>query len=165
MLLEIVGAASVAPGGLSDENPTRAFTGQLPGWLAALTLLAIVLGAISANVLNIYSGAMSFLTLGINLPLTFRRALVAVGSASSGSCWPGPGSATRAASTRASCWSSPTGSVRGSGDVHRPTPAPRPAGRPPVLRPLVPQLGRPVAMLVGIVVSVPLFSNQTEFTG
>jgi len=49
-----------------------------PGWLGDLTLLAIALGAISANVLNIYSGAMSFLTLGIRLPLALRRALVAV---------------------------------------------------------------------------------------
>ncbi len=78
MLLEIVGAASVAPLGITSGNPTAAFTGQLPGWLADFTLLAIALGAVSANVLNIYSGAMSFLTLGIRLPLALRRALVAV---------------------------------------------------------------------------------------
>ena len=37
---------------------------MLPTALAALTLLAIALGAIAANVLNVYSGAMSFLALG-----------------------------------------------------------------------------------------------------
>src|SRR6266699_6544754 len=78
MLFEIVGAASVAPLGITSGNPTAAFTGQLPGWLADFTLLAIALGAVSANVLNIYSGAMSFLTLGIRRPLALRRALVAV---------------------------------------------------------------------------------------
>src|SRR5258708_4098593 len=45
MLLEIVGAASVAPLGITSGNPTAAFTGQLPGWLGDLTLLAIALGA------------------------------------------------------------------------------------------------------------------------
>lgn len=33
----------------------------------------------SANVINIYSGAMSFLALGIQLPLRLRRAIVAFG--------------------------------------------------------------------------------------
>ncbi|HEX3649128.1 MAG TPA: cytosine permease, partial [Pseudonocardiaceae bacterium] len=79
MVLELVGAASVAPlAALTQTNPTAAFTDQLPGWLGDLTLLAIALGAVSANVLNIYSGAMSFLTLGVRLPLALRRALVAL---------------------------------------------------------------------------------------
>jgi NCS1 family nucleobase:cation symporter-1 len=75
-LLEIVGAASatiLTKGGL---NPTAAFTSHLPTWLADLTLLAIALGAISANAINIYSGSMSFLALGINLPSNIRRAIV-----------------------------------------------------------------------------------------
>jgi NCS1 family nucleobase:cation symporter-1 len=42
-----------------------------------LTLVAIALGAISANVLNIYSGSMAFLALEIRLPSNIRRALVA----------------------------------------------------------------------------------------
>jgi NCS1 nucleoside transporter family len=78
LLLEVVGAASatlVAPAG---SNPTEAFTSHLPVVIADLTLFAIALGAISANVLNIYSGAMSFLALGIRLPLSLRRAIVAV---------------------------------------------------------------------------------------
>jgi purine-cytosine permease-like protein len=78
VLLEVVGAASVTAGGTSGSNPTGAFTGQLPPILSSVTLLAIALGAVSANVLNVYSGAMSFLTVGIRFPLTLRRAVVAV---------------------------------------------------------------------------------------
>ena len=81
-LLMIVGAASVCAAtgaGLTSDNPTANFTGLLPGWLDALTLLAIVLGAVAANVLNVYSGAMAFLCLGIDVPLARARAAVAVG--------------------------------------------------------------------------------------
>ena len=46
--------------------------------LADVTLLAIALGAICANALNVYSGSMSFLALGIRLPLSLRRAIVAL---------------------------------------------------------------------------------------
>jgi NCS1 family nucleobase:cation symporter-1 len=45
--------------------------------LADFVLVAIAIGAVCANVLNIYSGAMSFLTLGFRLPLALRRAIVA----------------------------------------------------------------------------------------
>src|SRR4029453_1405159 len=58
------------------ENPTEAFTSHLPGVIANLTLLAIALGAISANAINIYSGSMSFLALGVNVPSGIRRAIV-----------------------------------------------------------------------------------------
>jgi NCS1 family nucleobase:cation symporter-1 len=75
-LLEIVGAASATIATKGDLNPTAAFTSHLPTWLADLTLLAIALGAISANAINIYSGSMSFLALGINLPSNIRRAIV-----------------------------------------------------------------------------------------
>ena len=75
-VLEIVGAASATIATKGDLNPTAAFTSHLPTWLADLTLLAIALGAISANAINIYSGSMSFLALGINLPSNIRRAIV-----------------------------------------------------------------------------------------
>ena len=79
-VLMAVGAASATIGGAAaDQTPTAAFTGHLPGWLAAITLLAIVLGAVAANALNVYSGALAFLTLGITLPLAWRRAIVALG--------------------------------------------------------------------------------------
>jgi NCS1 nucleoside transporter family len=79
VLLEIVGAAAATlTGGSALGNPTGAFTGQLPTALKDATLLAIALGAVAANVLNIYSGALSFTALGIRLPLRLRRAIVAV---------------------------------------------------------------------------------------
>jgi nucleobase:cation symporter-1, NCS1 family len=82
ILLETVGAAaatipSVAKGAF--DNPTGAFTGALPTWLGDLTLVAIVIGGIAANALNIYSGAISFNALGFKLPLSIRRAIVALG--------------------------------------------------------------------------------------
>jgi NCS1 nucleoside transporter family len=79
-LLEIAGAASATVTGVGaiDSNPTGAFTGHLPTFLADLTLLAIALGAVAANVLNIYSGALSFVAMGIKLPLALRRAIVAL---------------------------------------------------------------------------------------
>jgi NCS1 nucleoside transporter family len=78
VLLEVGGAASVTIAGAPSDNPTADFTGHLPTLVADLTLLAITIGAVSANVINIYSGAMSFLALGIRLPLGLRRALIAL---------------------------------------------------------------------------------------
>jgi NCS1 family nucleobase:cation symporter-1 len=78
VVLELAGAASVTAVASPSSNPTSDFTGVMPTWIADLTLLAIAVGAISANVLNIYSGAMSFLAMGIRLPLALRRAIVAV---------------------------------------------------------------------------------------
>jgi len=78
VILEIVGAASVTIPGKVSPNPTEAFTGHLPSVIANLTLLAIALGAVAANVINIYSGAMSFLAMGIRLPLALRRAIIAL---------------------------------------------------------------------------------------
>jgi NCS1 nucleoside transporter family len=77
-ILEIVGAASVTAGGNALGQPTGAFTGHLPTAIADLTLLAIALGAVAANVLNIYSGALSFVAMGVKLPLALRRAIVAL---------------------------------------------------------------------------------------
>src|SRR6202035_3518974 len=57
---------------------TAGFTSHLATPLADITLLAIALGAICANALNVYSGSMSFLALGIRLPLSLRRAIVAL---------------------------------------------------------------------------------------
>ncbi len=74
--LEIVGALS-ATIATKDSNPTTAFTGFMPTWIGKLVLLGIVIGAIGANAINVYSGTMSFLALGIQLPLALRRAIVA----------------------------------------------------------------------------------------
>jgi len=79
VVLELLGAASatlVAPQG---SSPTSAFTHPMPTVIADLVLLAIALGAVSANAINVYSGTMSFLALGFDLPLALRRAIVAAG--------------------------------------------------------------------------------------
>jgi NCS1 nucleoside transporter family len=76
VVLEVTGAAVVTAGG--DAVAPGAFTGLLPTVLAKLTLLAICLGAIAANALNVYSGAMSFMAIGIRLPTREARALVAL---------------------------------------------------------------------------------------
>ncbi|HEY2296867.1 MAG TPA: cytosine permease [Jatrophihabitans sp.] len=82
VLLEVAGAAAIttltpkaATG--AEISPTM-ITDLLPSWLGNLTLLAIFLGAICANVLNIYSGSLSFMALGIKLPTRTARALIAV---------------------------------------------------------------------------------------
>lgn len=75
--LMAVGAASVTIG--SDaESPTDAFTGHLPSAVADLTLLAIAVGAVAANAINLYSGGMAFVTMGFKMSLGIQRALVTV---------------------------------------------------------------------------------------
>jgi nucleobase:cation symporter-1, NCS1 family len=82
-VLEIAGAASATLLG-TNANPTTNFTDPLGTFLGDAVLIGVTIGAVSANVLNIYSGAMSFLTLGIKLKLRVRRALVAVVSGTIG---------------------------------------------------------------------------------
>ena len=77
VVLEIAGAAAATIGQLGN-NPTALFTDPLPGVLQVLVLLGIAIGAVAANVLNMYSGAMGFLTLGIKLALEKRRAIAAL---------------------------------------------------------------------------------------
>jgi len=74
--LEVAGAAIVT-GGQTSVDPSS-FTALLPTAIGKLTLLAICLGAISANVLNVYSGALSFMALGFQVGATRARAIVAV---------------------------------------------------------------------------------------
>ena len=106
-VLEIVGAAAgtavTDAGVFLGDNPTGVFTGLLPSVLADFTLLAIALGAVAANALNIYSGALSFTALGVRLPLHIRRAIVALGFGAIGFflAWSALGNAEP--STRTSC--------------------------------------------------------------
>src|SRR5260370_32113 len=79
-LLEIVGAAvGTAVGAGNALAGPGGVTSLLATPLADLTLPAIALGAVSANVLNIYSGALSVTAIGIKLPLALRRAVVGLG--------------------------------------------------------------------------------------
>ncbi len=80
LVLEVVGAAAATVTSVAKyaDNPTAGFTSHLPTAVADITLLAIALGAVCANALNVYSGSMSFLALGIRLPGSLRRAIVAI---------------------------------------------------------------------------------------
>jgi NCS1 nucleoside transporter family len=75
-LLEVAGAGVVSAG-QSALNPSS-FTNLLPTWLGKLTLVAVVIGAIAANALNVYSGSISFMALGFNVSGATVRAVVAV---------------------------------------------------------------------------------------
>jgi NCS1 family nucleobase:cation symporter-1 len=80
VLLETVGAAAATITSIDKyaNNPTAGFVSNMPTWIGDITLLAIALGAVCANALNVYSGSMSFLAMGFKLPLTLRRAIVAI---------------------------------------------------------------------------------------
>jgi len=80
-VLMAAGAASayLLGGTDPDATPTDQFVHSLPAWSADLVLVAIAIGAIAANALNIYSGAMSFLAAGVKLRFGLRRAIIAIG--------------------------------------------------------------------------------------
>jgi NCS1 family nucleobase:cation symporter-1 len=81
-LIMIVGVAAfnVFAGNPGDfwgiANPTATFTGAFDPTFGKIVLLAIVTGSVSANILNIYSGAMSFLAMGFKLGFKTRRAIM-----------------------------------------------------------------------------------------
>jgi NCS1 nucleoside transporter family len=163
VLLEVAGAAMVTAGGAAVD-PGQ-FTGLLPTVLAKLTLLAICLGAIAANALNVYSGAMSFMALGVRLPTRASRAVVALVLGAIGLVVAlfGLGNAGQNYENFLlviSYWIAPWLGVvltdrwlrRGDGDPTR------------YSRDSVNWAG-PIAMLVGMVVSIWLFANQVKYTG
>jgi NCS1 nucleoside transporter family len=78
VVLEMAGAASTSIVTAKGLNPTTAFTSHLGGVIGNLTLLAIAVGAVAANAINIYSGALSFTAMGFHLPLKAARAITAV---------------------------------------------------------------------------------------
>jgi len=79
MVLELAGAASTSIVTDAGLNPTTAFTSHLGTVVGDLTLLAIALGAIAANAINVYSGALSFTSMGFRIPLRAARAVTALG--------------------------------------------------------------------------------------
>ncbi len=74
--LTVVGAASATVTSTAQGSPTDVFTANLPTPLADLTLLAIAVGAVAANALNVYSGAMAFVTMGFRFSVRTQRAVV-----------------------------------------------------------------------------------------
>ena len=172
VLLETVGAAAatvVSPGAALGSNPTGAFTGLMSTPLADVTLLAICLGGIAANVLNIYSGALSFVALGIRLPLALRRAIVALVFGAIGFVLALTG--LHDAGTKyqnfllvIAYWIAPWLAVMFCDRIRRRRLSPAQIDRLLFDRKYENWAG-PVAMLAGIVVSIWLFSNQTEYIG
>lgn len=77
--LMAAGAAAATIAGFNPDDPTTSFTASMPVVIKDFTLVAITIGAIAANALNIYSGAMSFLAAGIKIPFALRRAIIALG--------------------------------------------------------------------------------------
>jgi NCS1 nucleoside transporter family len=77
IFLETVGAASATVAGVDPFAGPSALVHPYPEAVRDLVLLAIAIGAVAANVLNIYSGSMSFVTLGLKLHVSLRRALAA----------------------------------------------------------------------------------------
>ncbi|MCY1674964.1 cytosine permease [Pseudarthrobacter sp. SL88] len=79
IVLQSAGAAAVTAVGLQQwdfANPTSSYTDLLPGWLGVATLLAIWVGALCANALNLYSSGLSFAAIGIHPPTAFSRAAI-----------------------------------------------------------------------------------------
>jgi nucleobase:cation symporter-1, NCS1 family len=167
-LLEIVGAAAgtvVSASSALGSNPTGAFTALLASPLADLTLLCIALGAVSANVLNIYSGTLSFVAVGISLPLSLRRAIVTLGFGTIGFflAWSG----LRYADTKyrdflliIAYWIAPWLAVTFCDLLLRRNP-----DEALLFATRRTNWAGPVAMAVGAGISIWLFSNQTKYLG
>lgn len=167
--LMIVGAASVSAStiaGVASENPATTYVGVLPALLANLTLLAIALGAVAANVLNVYSGAMAFLSMGFDVPLRWARATVALAFGVVGFVIALFALADAAVGYEGFLlvivyWIGPwLGIVLVDAYLRRDR-LPRELLYDRGYR----NLAGVIALLAGIVVSVPLFSNQVLFTG
>jgi NCS1 nucleoside transporter family len=173
--LEIVGAASVTAVAKPSDNPTSDFTGIMPHWIGNLTLLAIAIGAVSANVLNIYSGAMSFLAMGFRLPLALRRAIVALvfGAVGFAVAWSGLKNVDRYENFLLviAYWIAPWLGVvftdrylRARGAQHAKAVSVTDAIVDSGHSGSAEQAGV-VAMVVGMVASIWLFANQSDFVG
>jgi nucleobase:cation symporter-1, NCS1 family len=169
ILLEIAGAAAVTavgPANWNGANPTGSYISLLPPWLGAITLLAIFIGAISANALNLYSAAMSFAALGVRLPTPFARAAIALAMGTAGlvvaiftldhvetyegfllviAYWIGPWLGVVIADRLLD--KTPTDDLTPFVDTRHVN------------------LAGPIAMAVAMVVSIVLFSNQQLYTG
>jgi NCS1 family nucleobase:cation symporter-1 len=77
IFLEIVGAASATYVGAASFGGPGPFVAAYPTWVSKLVLLSIAIGAIAANAINIYSGSISFTAIGFKIPSHLRRALIA----------------------------------------------------------------------------------------
>ncbi|MEO6879794.1 MAG: cytosine permease [Mycobacteriaceae bacterium] len=166
VVLESAGAAMVSAVGAKAGVDPGVFTGLLPTWLGKLTLLGIAVGAVAANALNVYSGSLSFMALGVRLPTGSGRAVVAAVFGLLGLAVAFAGLGNAGASFEAfllviAYWIGPWLGVVFADRFLR-----RGARTPDLLgdRTYTCWAG-PVAMVFGMVVSIVLFSNQTNFVG
>ncbi|KUM89202.1 MULTISPECIES: purine-cytosine permease family protein [Streptomyces] len=168
-VVAVIGAASATLVAPKDATPTAAFTGHLPGWLGDLVLIAIILGAVSANALNVYSGAISIASFGLDLPAWLSRSVLVVvsGVAGTAAAWASlsdAGAAYEAFLLVIAYWVAPwLGVVLVERWLRARVPQEQSAAR------LTDRsfTNRPglAALLTGVAVSVPLFSNQEDYVG
>ncbi|MGH3470864.1 MAG: purine-cytosine permease family protein [Nocardioidaceae bacterium] len=166
VLLETGGAAMVSAAGKAANVDPGVYTGLMPTWLGDLTLLCIAVGAVAANALNIYSGAMSFLALGVKLPLRWARASVALVFGAAGLILALFGLKNAGQNYEnfllvIAYWIGPWLGVVLTDRIER---------RGQDIRGLALRSGfhnprGAIAMFVGMVLSIWLFSNQTEYVG
>jgi NCS1 family nucleobase:cation symporter-1 len=167
-ILEIAGAALATVAGTSwgpNDVPTDQFVKPLPTALGLIATVAIALGAVAANVLNIYSGALSFTALGIKLPLSLRRAIVALGFGTIGFflAWSGLSNAGTKYENFLliiAYWIAPWLAVYLCDMLLRKDPE-----ETLLFDRRHANWAGPVAMLAGMGISIWLFSNQTEYIG
>ena len=170
VLLETVGAAAGTLSSVaSNANPTAGWTGIFPTWLGDLTLIAIVIGGIAANALNIYSGAISFTAIGFKLPLAARRAIVALGFGAIGFfvAWAGLGNAGENYNNFLliiAYWIAPWLAVMFCDMFLRRRQDPAEIEHLLFNKKFTNWAG-PVAMAAGTGISIWLFSNQTKYVG
>ncbi|MFJ8786193.1 MULTISPECIES: purine-cytosine permease family protein [unclassified Streptomyces] len=168
-VVAVIGAASATIVAPKDATPTAAFTGHLPGWLGDLVLLAIILGGVSANALNVYSGAISIASFGLNLPAWLSRSVLVVvsGVAGTAAAWASlsdAGAAYEAFLLVIAYWVAPwLGVVLVERWLRARVPQEQSAARL-TDRSFTNWPGL-AALLIGVAVSVPLFSNQTDYVG
>lgn len=164
--LELVGAASATVASTAQGSPTDVFTASLPEPIKDLTLLAIAVGAVAANALNVYSGAMAFVTMGFRLAVRLQRALVSVAFGVIGflvAWWALPDAAANyeAFLLIVAYWIGPWLGVVFADEYLR---------RGQRIDHLLydrayTNWGGVAAFLLGLIVSVTLFSNQEKFVG
>jgi NCS1 nucleoside transporter family len=168
-IVSLIGAASATIAAPESATPTAAFTGHLPTWLGDLVLLSIILGGISANALNVYSSAMSITSLGLRLPAWLGRSALVVlsGVAGTAAAWASlsdAGHAYEAFLLVIAYWIGPWLGVvlverwfqaRASDDELTGRLGDRAFTNWPGI----------AALLIGVAVSVPLFSNQEKYVG
>jgi NCS1 family nucleobase:cation symporter-1 len=82
-----VALATTFPKAAAGSNPVGILTGISPHWLVELGLLAVVIGTVTANVLNIYSGSLSALV--VNIPLKRWAMAIVVGVVGAAIAWIG----------------------------------------------------------------------------